>query len=113
MNLARTFFAGLVMALPGALLALGARRWCRNKPNGQAALAAFFWWAVSAAWFCAAGGFVLLWFLASAFGNTGHDGVLGTALKIGALGGGLCGLLMGGSVGLVRMLLLAHRQPNS
>ena len=51
-------------------------------------------------------------FLASAFGNTGSDGVLGTAIKLGALGGGLCGLVTGGPVGIIRMLMSAN-QPNS
>ena len=101
-------FAGLVMATVPALIASGCRRWCANKPGGSKAFYAFAWWSLSSVWFFAAGGFVLLGFLAGVFGNTGSDGVVGTALKIGALGGGLWGLLLGGSLGLLRMLLLAH-----
>lgn len=105
-------FAGMVMTVPPALVALACRHWSRNKPNGQRAFYAFAWWSLASAWFCSLGGFVLMAFLASVFGNTGSDGVLGTAFKIGALGGGLCGLMLGGPIGMMRLFLLAN-QPNS
>lgn len=105
-------FAGLVLATPPALLGLASRRWCANKPGGDKAFRTFCWWSLASVWFFAAGGFALMGLLAMAFGNTGPDGVWGTALKIGALGGGIWGLVLGGSVGLVRMLMLA-RQPSS
>lgn len=105
-------FAGLVMATPPALVALLCHHWSRKKPNGQQAFNAFAWWSLATAWFCATGGFVFLGFLAQVFQHTGPDGVLGTAVKIGALGGGMCGLVLGGPVGLIRLLILAN-QPNS
>lgn len=106
-------FAGGVMALPPALIAIICLRWSRSKPNGAKAFYNFLWWSLSCAWFFSIGGFILMGLLAAAFGNTGSDGVLGTAVKIGAMGGGLCGVAVGGPLGLIRMLMLAHRQPNS
>jgi len=105
-------FAGLVMATPPALVALLCRRWCTGKPNGQRAFYLLSWWSLSLAWFFGAGGFVMMGFLAKVFGNTGSDGVLGTAIKLGAGGGAMCGLVLGGPLGLLRMLMVAN-QPNS
>lgn len=112
-DLIPNLFAGGVMALTPALIAILCLRWSRSKPNGVKAFYTFLWWSLSCAWFFAIGGFILMGLLAAAFGNTGSDGVLGTAVKIGALGGGLCGIMLGGPVGLIRMLLLAKNQPSS
>jgi hypothetical protein len=100
-------FAGAVMGLAPALLAVVCLRWSRSKPNGARAFYTLLWWSLACAWIFGVGGFIMMGLLASAFGNTGSDGVLGTAIKIGALGGGLCGVTLGGPVGLIRMLMLA------
>ena len=84
-------------------------------PVAPEVLTAFYllaWWSLALAWFFGAGGFVAMGFLARVFGNTGADGVLGTAFKLGAGGGSMCGLMLGGPLGLVRMLMVAN-QPNS
>ncbi|MFN8608674.1 MAG: hypothetical protein U0931_14150 [Vulcanimicrobiota bacterium] len=101
-------FAGMVMTAPVTLIGILCRRWCLARSNGQRAFYLLVWWSLSSTWFFALGGFVALGFLAGTLGNTGSDGVLGTAIKIGALGGGLCGLALGGPLGLVRMLMVAR-----
>ena len=59
-------FAGGVMALPPALIAIICLRWSRSKPNGAKAFYNFLWWSLSCAWFFSIGGFILMGLLAAA-----------------------------------------------